>query len=156
MDLTYMTPRDVETFRDGIGVSSSELAWLIGLSEKATRRMEKYEGRNPHPSAVRIMDWIEDGTLSDEWVDAEIASIPRGWKGASPFPPMSPEGFRDAIETLGIAEDDLAVVLNLDEKDFEKAKTRKVHPSTARIVRLILDGLEPPEWPKALRAEAGR
>ena len=73
---------------------------------------------------------------------------------------MTPEKFKKARNALGLSGNQLAHILNVDERTVRRWEQppgtggRDPSPTACRVVEWMLDGYTPPEWPETLRAGA--
>ena len=68
---------------------------------------------------------------------------------------MEPEDFKAARRRLGLTQAELAHVLGTTpqtvrkyEMPADRSSARGVNPIAARVMRWLLDGWRPPEWPQ--------
>lgn len=68
---------------------------------------------------------------------------------------MTPEEFKAARKRLGLTQRDLAVILDTRDSTIRKweasdtaSTARAVNPIAAQVMRWMLDGFRPPEFPK--------
>lgn len=66
---------------------------------------------------------------------------------------MTPEEFKEARRLLGLSASQLGDILATDARTIRRWESegdpRPVNPIAARVVRWMLDGYRPPEWPAA-------
>lgn len=67
---------------------------------------------------------------------------------------MTHEEFKAARQALGLTQDETATILGLDLRSVQRFETapgaptaRKVNPTAARVMRWMLAGYRPPEFP---------
>lgn len=66
---------------------------------------------------------------------------------------MTPQEFQAARYKLGLSLSQLAIILNVSRRTVERweqggASSRGVNPTAVRVVRWLLGGYRPPEWPR--------
>jgi len=68
---------------------------------------------------------------------------------------MTPEQFKEARQSLGLTQYQLGAILDTNpstirkwEMSDERNTARKPNPVACQVVRWMLDGFRPPEWPK--------
>lgn len=69
---------------------------------------------------------------------------------------MTPDEFKQAQHTLGLSDSQLAAILGVTKATVSKYKTTaasgsKPNATAAQVMRWLLDGFRPPEWPDELR-----
>jgi DNA-binding transcriptional regulator YiaG len=71
---------------------------------------------------------------------------------------MSPSEFKEARQRLGLSGPQLARILNTDartirkwEADERASTARDPNPVACQVMRWMLDGFRPPEWPASSR-----
>lgn len=52
-----------------LGLSGKQLAEIMGVDVRTVRRWEEIGGRQPSPTAVRVVQWMLDGFRPPEWPD---------------------------------------------------------------------------------------
>lgn len=68
-----MTPTEFRDARTHLGLSTSELAAILGVDSRTVRKWEDTRGdestnaRPPNPVASRVMRWLLDGYRPPEW-----------------------------------------------------------------------------------------
>lgn len=66
---------------------------------------------------------------------------------------MSPEEFKAGRQALGLTQLQLGVILDTEPRTIRKWETengtnaRGVNPVAAQVMKWMLDGFRPPEWP---------
>ncbi|MGI3169957.1 helix-turn-helix domain-containing protein [Pseudooceanicola sp. C21-150M6] len=67
---------------------------------------------------------------------------------------MSPEEFKEARQKLGLTQSELGRIIDTApqtirkwEMDESRSTARSVNPVAAQVMRWLLDGFRPPEWP---------
>lgn len=55
-----MTPEEFKQARLDANLTQSELAILVGMTDRAIRR---YEAGAPHPTCCKVLEWVADGML---------------------------------------------------------------------------------------------
>lgn len=66
-----MTPEQLKKARQTLGLSISQMALILNVTERTLRRYEETDPskqqRPPHPSSVRIIEWMLDGYRPEQW-----------------------------------------------------------------------------------------
>lgn len=73
---------------------------------------------------------------------------------------MTPTEFREARHMLGLSARQLGAILDTDERTVRRweadpettGTARPPNPTAARVMRWMLDGWRPPEWPTRTRS----
>lgn len=67
---------------------------------------------------------------------------------------MSPQEFKEARQQLGLTQSQLGKIIDTApqtirkwEMDESRNTARSVNPVAAKVMRWMLDGFRPPEWP---------
>lgn len=67
---------------------------------------------------------------------------------------MTPAEFKEARRTLGLSQSELGAILDTNpvtirkwEMDDERASSRSPNPVACQVMRWMLDGFRPPEFP---------
>jgi DNA-binding transcriptional regulator YiaG len=62
-----MTPKEFKETRNGLGLSTKQLAAILDVSPVTVRRWEMTSGkasaRKPDPIACRVLGWMDSGAL---------------------------------------------------------------------------------------------
>lgn len=73
------------------------------------------------------------------------------WEGGTM---LTPQQFKEARRNLGLTQAQLGIILDTLPQTIRKwemgedrSTARSVNPIAARVVRWMLDGYRPPEWP---------
>lgn len=65
---------------------------------------------------------------------------------------MTPSEFKEARANLGLSAAELAIILNTDPRTVRKWEyddgKRPPNPIACRVMKWMLDGYRPPEWPE--------
>lgn len=69
---------------------------------------------------------------------------------------MSPLEFKEARISLGLSQAQLGAILNTNpttirkwEAEADRSTSRNPNPVAAQVMRWLLDGFRPPEWPSS-------
>lgn len=67
---------------------------------------------------------------------------------------MTPQEFKEARQTLGLTQSQLGRILDTDpstirrwEMNVDRSTARPPNPVASQVMRWMLDGFRPPEWP---------
>jgi DNA-binding transcriptional regulator YiaG len=67
---------------------------------------------------------------------------------------MTPHEFKEARITLGLSQAQLGEILNTNpttirkwEAESDRSTSRKPNPVAVQVLRWLLDGFRPPQWP---------
>lgn len=62
-----MTPNEFQATRQRLGLSTGQLAEILGVLPRAVEAWEQNpnsaSSRKPHPTACRVLQWLESGRL---------------------------------------------------------------------------------------------
>ena len=67
---------------------------------------------------------------------------------------MTPSQFKQARQSLGLSQSELAAILNTTDRTVRKWENdeRGPNPIACRVVEWMQDGYRPPQWPDKVRA----
>ena len=127
-----MNPHHFKSLRRETGLTVRDLADLLLMNEKTIRVWERASGQDPHPTAVRVLEWIRDGLIA--------LPVPA-------FERMTAAEFQAGRISLGLSIERLAGILDVAPPEIIAAweSDRGPHPAATFVMQLMLTGYRPPE-----------